>query len=175
MYHPVHLLLPPALYAVPGIELNVYFDNIVSVSDAGDFYFDVECPYGRQDKERWRFIPEERDVGIFSLKINVYDNSFNWIAEAATEVFVSPEFSGTRKEVSVMLVGDSLTNAAVYPKELYNRLNRNPHRNVRFVGGNWKAGENAVRHEGRPGWKDYCEMYEDAGGRRDDLKTSPFL
>ena len=37
----VKLLLPPALYAVPGTELNVYFDNIVLVQDIKDWNFDV--------------------------------------------------------------------------------------------------------------------------------------
>lgn len=74
--NPTRLILPPALYVVPGQEINIYFDNIVLVQNINDYSFRVSCGFGRQDQERWRFTPKESDVGKFPLAIKVYDKSW---------------------------------------------------------------------------------------------------
>lgn len=51
----VRLLLPEKIYAVPGIECNLYFDNIVTVVNSEDFIFEVTCEVGRNDQKRWRW------------------------------------------------------------------------------------------------------------------------
>ena len=39
----VKLLLPERIYAVPGVEINVYFQNIVTVINPDNYVFDVDC------------------------------------------------------------------------------------------------------------------------------------
>lgn len=177
----VRLLLPPALYAVPGTELNVYFDNIVLIADIKGLQFDVDCQYGRQDVERWRFTPEAKDVGSFPLTIKVYDSSSKLLAEGTTKVFVSPKDSGKGKDISLMIVGDSLTGASTYPQELYDLFKKDEGLNAKFIGTNSSAGypvkEGIAAHEGRGGWTwaGYCTIFENPKEERPIFKSSPFV
>lgn len=177
----IHLLLPQALYAVPGTELNVYFDNIVLVPDIKRIQFDVDCKYGRQDQARWRFTPEAKDAGSFPLTIKVYDADSKLLAEAAATVYVSPEDSGKGKDISVMLLGASQTAASIYPQELYDLFKKDEGLNVKFIGTNSSSGypvkEGIAAHEGRGGWgwAKYCTLFEDPKEIRPVFKSSPFL
>lgn len=174
------LQLPPALYAVPGTELNVYFDNIVLVPDIKTLVFDVECQNGRQDVERWRFTPEAKDVGSFPLTIKVYDTDYKLLAEATTKVFVSPNDAGKGKNISLMILGDSLTGASIYPQELYD-LFKKDEINAKFIGTNSSVGfpvkEGIAAHEGRGGWTwaGYCTIFENPKEDRPIYKSSPFV
>ena len=56
------LLLPEIIYALPGFEINIYFQNIVTVINPDNYAFDVECAKGRCDQLRWRWIPDDEDV-----------------------------------------------------------------------------------------------------------------
>jgi len=177
----VRLLLPQALYAVPGTELNVYFDNIVLVPDIKRMQFDVDCKYGRQDQTRWRFTPEAKDAGSFPLTIKVYDAASKLLAEATATVYVSPKDSGKGRQISVMLLGASQTAASIYPQELYDLFKKDEGLNVKFVGTNSSSGfpvkEGIAAHEGRGGWgwARYCTQFEDPKEPRPIFKSSPFL
>ena len=49
----VRLTLPPIIYATPGIETNIYFDNVVLVVNAANYIFDITCAKGFQYDDRW--------------------------------------------------------------------------------------------------------------------------
>ena len=38
----VRLVLPPALYAVPNVETNIYFDNVILTTNVHNYAFDVQ-------------------------------------------------------------------------------------------------------------------------------------
>ena len=65
----VRLLLPSAIYSVPGREMNLYFDNVILVPNIKTYLFDVDCAKGRQDSTRWRFTPSNEDVGKHRKKL----------------------------------------------------------------------------------------------------------
>src|SRR5687767_3587945 len=71
----VRLLLPPVIYAVPGMEANLYFDNVVLVLDPDDYAFDVVCAKGKQMAERWTFTPEAREAGDYPFELIVRDEA----------------------------------------------------------------------------------------------------
>ena len=88
----VRLLVPEKIYAVPGVEMNVYFNNIVTVINPANYVFDVDCKKGRNDLKRWRFTPRKEDVGTWEWKITVIGSS-GVVAEAKSELVVVPDNS----------------------------------------------------------------------------------
>ena len=89
----VRLLIPEKIYAVPGVEMNVYFNNVVTVVNPANYVFDVDCEKGRNDLKRWRFTPKKEDVGTWKWKIRVISEN-GVVAEGESQVVVVPEDAG---------------------------------------------------------------------------------
>ena len=79
------LLLPDKIYALAGFEINIYFQNIVTVINPANYAFDVECEKGRCDRERWRWTPSDEETGEHKLKVSVWSDE-GLLAEAETPV-----------------------------------------------------------------------------------------
>ena len=113
------LFLPEKIYAVPGVECNIYFKNIFLAINHANYIFDVNCKVGRHDLKRWRFTPKAEDGGkSFPLSIKVYNES-GLVAEASTTIHVAHADAGKDKKINILMVGDSYTNHTVYPAWLY--------------------------------------------------------
>ncbi|MHB8901082.1 MAG: hypothetical protein ACYC6Y_20225, partial [Thermoguttaceae bacterium] len=54
---PLKLTLPPVIYAVPGLEMSLYYDNVVVTQTPEAFRFTVTCPMGKGEERRWTAIP----------------------------------------------------------------------------------------------------------------------
>lgn len=180
----LRLLLPPRIYAVVGIEMNVYFENISLPLNPLNYVFDVTCAKGRQQVERWTFVPTEQDSGQFPLVIEVRDEKNNIIARSESVLQVVPKNAGAGVPVTVLTIGDSLTHAAVYPAHLLELCKTNGNPRITLVGHVPNAELPDVRIEGYGGWTAlrFATFYKEekrlAGP--DDRKTwnshsSPFL
>ena len=175
------LVLPPTVYAVPGSEINIYFDNIILAFNIKDYVFDVECKNGRHDQDRWRFTLDAKDVGSFPLTIKIFDPKSNMLAESTTTVIVSPIDAGKGRATSIMLLGDSLTGASIYPGELYKLFKTGDNPNVKFIGSHSGYGnlpkDGVPCHEGRGGWtwSSYCDKWTENSTEAPYLQKSPFL
>lgn len=152
---PVRLSLPPIIYAVPGIETNVYFDNVVLVVNPTNYIFDVKCEKGFLLDERWTFTPEEDDSGDFPFILEVRDASYQIIARGASTVRVARSTAGSGLERTILMAGASLTEASIYPAHFLNLSRAAGNPRIRMVGsrgpGNLPASGD-VRHEGYSGW-----------------------
>lgn len=171
----LHLLLPEKIYAVPGIENNVYFDNIVLTPNPGNYIFDVDCSKGRQDEKRWRFTPTENDIGEFEWKIRITDG-FKTLAEGTSKVVVAPKNAGENKEISILMVGDSLTGASVYPARVFALTQEAGNPRLKMIGSNKRTPE-GVYHEGHGGWSWNCFLtrIQEEPDARPQMITSRFL
>ncbi len=150
---PCRLILPAELQAVPGVELNVYFDNICLMLNPAEYTFDVTCAKGRHQSERWTFIPTEKDVGSFPLSINVRDAANRIVASATTNVRVVPPTAGGGRDYSCLIIGDSLTHASHYPEAILKRFAADEHASIRLIGTHHVQGfSEGNRHEGYGGW-----------------------
>ena len=59
--NPVRLVMPTSIPVVVGVECNFYFDNIVLVARPDSVLFDTVCAKGRQQAERWTWVPTEAE------------------------------------------------------------------------------------------------------------------
>ena len=150
----VHLMLPPVIYAVPGVEANVYFDNVTLVVNPVNYVFDVTCDKGLQQVERWTCVPSADDVGDWPLVIEVRDQSNALIDRAESTLRVVSRDAGAGAELTLLCIGDSLTNAGGYTRHLLSLMNggeQDP--NLRLIGSHYRENEkNSNRHEGYGGW-----------------------
>ena len=69
----LELFLPDAIYAVPGVEMNVYFENLLPLINSANYVFDVDCNKGINQERRWTFVPEEKDAGSYKWSLKVFD------------------------------------------------------------------------------------------------------
>lgn len=145
--------LPPRLYAVPGQELNIYFDNLYVMPPAGSV--EVCAGVGVHLQDRFQFIPKPEETGTHPVRLEWRDAAGNLTASAETEIVVAPAAVAPRS-VKVLMIGDSLTNATIYPRHIAGALRADKFE-VSFVGshaGNGKpAAEDGVVHEGYGGWQ----------------------
>jgi len=152
----LRLLLPAEIPAVPGREVNLYFANVILHPRPDLLLYDVDCPKGTQQEERWTWTPkpdEPKDVGSFPLTLKITDLQGNPLAEGTTTVRVYPADAGAGKTLSALIVGDSLTGASVYPDEIFNLMQGagNPQFTMlgNVVPNKDKPG---AKHEGYGGW-----------------------
>ena len=152
------LILFEKIYAVPGIECNIYFSNIFLAVNHANYVFDVDCKVGRNDLKRWRFTPKAEHGGkTFPLSIKVYDET-GLVAEAATMIYVAHADAGKDKKINILMVGDSYTNHTVYPAWLYELCKKENKPELNMIGTRryeYKGANIApeVRSEGYSGWR----------------------
>ena len=148
----IRLLLPPRIYAVPAVEMNVYFNNICLVSNPSNYVFDVTCAKGKQQFERWTFVPKETDVGTYPLVVEVRDQTNAIIARAESVLEIVSGKTGAGASITVLTIGDSLTHAAVYPQHLLTLCKAKDNPNITLVGHAPNEKRPEVRIEGYGGW-----------------------
>ncbi len=176
----LQLTLPPVVYAVPGVPVSIYYDNVVLTQTPQAYQFDVICSLGKNEIRRWTAKPTDDDVGDHLLEVVVKDASGKSLERAKTMVRVSPRNASAGKSLRLLIIGDSLTNATQYPNELARLLSEPANPRWMMLGthkpGSAKPG---VAHEGYGGWKwsDFLSRYAPPGapnpsGRR---TTSPFV
>jgi lysophospholipase L1-like esterase len=178
-YGCISLNLPSVIFTVPDIEANIYFDNLCLVSNPANYIFDVNCPKGMQQMERWTFRPCSADIGSHPLIIEVRDETNSIIARASTVVRVIPKDAGAGQKIKMLFIGDSLTHASIYSQHLLDLCRGDSEPQITLIGSHVPDSNHpANRHEGYGGWtaKDFITRY--TGTARTGAyqkRGSPFL
>ncbi len=171
------LLLPPVIYAAPGREANLYFDNVVLAPPGRSYLFDVTCARGAQQEARWTWTPTEKDSGDYALSLEVRDSDDHVLATGSTLVRVAKADASAGKTFSLLVIGDSLTNASVYTGELLKLFAVPENATVKLLGTNQPTADAANVHEGYGGWRfeTFISKYEPKPQEQANLRTSPFV
>lgn len=171
------LLLPKVIYAAPGQEANIYFDNVILEAVPGQYIFDVTCARGDQQSERWTWTPTDKDAGDYSLQIEVRNLDDEVVATGTTIIRVAKADAGAGKPLKVLCIGDSLTAASVYTAEIAKLGSGDNNPQITLLGTTGPGSGNV--HEGYGGWR--YETFLDkwvpnpAPNAAGNLKSSPFL
>src|SRR5258708_13467753 len=70
-FNTCRLILPQVVYAVAGTEVNLYFQNLILTPPGRVWIFDVNCTKGKQQVERWTWLPADEDAGDLPLALEV--------------------------------------------------------------------------------------------------------
>ena len=179
----LQLTLPPVLYAVQGVPMSVYFDNIILAESPEDYQFQVKCDLGTSEKNRWTAIPTAQDIGDHAMEIEVKDAKGKVLETGKMILRVSAATAGAGRSLKLLIVGDSLTHATHYPNEIA-RLLSTPENPQWTMVGTHKPGNAApgVAHEGYGGWRweTFLTKWDPqpsgvAAGPQARKSTSPFL
>jgi len=151
----VRLALPKTIYAVPGLEMNIYFDNIVLVANTANYLFDVTCEKGFQYDRRWTYTPAAEDFGDHSIIIEVRDVSNTVVAKAQSSIRVARDSAEPIKHVSLLAIGDSHLQRDYYLQHVLELSKAEKNLQLTLIGsrgaGN-KPPTSELRHEGYNGW-----------------------
>ncbi len=151
----VRLVLPKVIYAVPGIETNIYFDNVVLVVNPANYIFDVSCDLGFQYDDRWTYTPQAEEVGDHPIKIEVRNEANAVIARARSTVRVARPQAGADRTFTFLAIGDSHLQKDVYVQHLLDLSKADAHLKVTLIGSRGKGNKppsDDLRHEGYNGW-----------------------
>lgn len=173
----LRLTLPPVAYSVVGATIGVDFDNIILTETPEAYRFVVDCPVGEKVEGRWAITPKEVDIGEHPWRVAVWKGDEK-LAEKSMAWRVSPATGGTRAEVSLLIVGDSLTHATVYPNDLAKRMSAAGQPQWTMLGTHRPASAAmGVTHEGYGGWtwNRFVRQYEPQPDLANRKHSSPFV
>ncbi len=174
----LELTLPPAVYAVPGVRTQVFFDNVVLTRDPEVYRFRVRCDIGRTEPRSWTVSPRPEDVGDHLLEVIVSDARGVVLDRAQAVLKVTSADAGAGRHLRLLIVGDSLTHATVYPNELARLLQGPANPDVKMLGTHRpKNAGPGVAHEGYGGWtwQRFLEQYEPNPDGTYRKRSSPFV
>jgi lysophospholipase L1-like esterase len=176
---PLRMALPPEIFATVGIETNIYFDNVVLTLNTANYAFDVTCPKGKQQAERWTWRPTEADIGEVPLQLDVRDDQNRVVSHGNTTLKVSATKSDKNTSLTLLLVGDSLTHASVYSQHLLDLAAKPGQRALTLIGSHGVEPTLGLnRHEGYGGWtaQRFATHFTETARQGDYAKRgSPFL
>ena len=175
--HDLRLTLPKMAYAIPGREVGVFYENVVLTEHPEHYRFVVECDIGQPYENRWIVAPTPEQVGDHPWTLKIFHGE-KAVAENSMLVRVAnPEFA-IRRERRVLLVGDSLTHASIYPNDLYRRLSDSHQPLWKFLGTHHPANANpGVYHEGYGGWtwQRFLNHFDRMAAPDQKFPRSPFV
>lgn len=149
----LQLTLPPVFYAVVGLPMSIYYDNIVLTERPEDFHFAVQSDLGTAESLRWTVTPTASQVGDHRMTITVADRQGKMTDRGQLVVRVVPADAGAGRSIRLLIVGDSLTHASVYPNEIARLLTAPGNPTCTLLGTHRPAGvAKGVVHEGYGGW-----------------------
>ena len=113
----LRLTLPEIIYAAPGIETNIYFENVIDSANPAVYAYEVRCKVGAQKQYRWHWTPAENDAGkSFDLTLTLF-NDYGVVISGKSKVVVAAKAPDMKKKITLALLGDSGVNCQ-YPQFL---------------------------------------------------------
>lgn len=179
----LQLTLPKACYAVPGVPMSIYYDNVVLTETPENYRFEITSKVGHSEAKRWTFTAEAKHVGQHALSLAVKDAQGKILERAQTTLHVVPANAGADRSLRLLIVGDSLTNATLYPNQIARRLSLPGNPPWKMLGTHQTVkADPGVFHEGYGGWRwtSFLTLYAPEAERTLPSKgtkrnSSPFL
>lgn len=174
----LRLTLPREFYAVVGQDMSVYFDNVVLTQTPEEYQFKVQCPLGHSEQRRWTVQPRNEDVGVHDFELTVSHPDSVDQARAKCRLQIVPADAGRDDNVTLLIVGDSLTHATLYPNELARLLSLPGNPAWKMLGTHRPTSAAAgVQHEGYGGWtwQRFVSHYEPNPDGTYRKRSSPFV
>ena len=113
--HSVQLALPPRIYCGQLSEISLYYENLIQVSNPGDYSFKITPELGIINSKKYTFDIQEKVSRNFSLSIDVFNKSGRKVSSGSTVVCYTAPGNIPVDTVSVLITGNSLAAAGIFP------------------------------------------------------------
>lgn len=159
----VEINLPDKIYAIVGDTLQLFYRGMIKAVNPYIYDIVVNCSVGKAFPRYFQL--DADSVGSYNFEIKVKDNNGNILGNKSCKIEVKNAVKQPVNNLNVLVIGDSLTNARIYPKEAFRRLCKTGgipeglgYSNINFVGRKKTTIEGTqIGVEGNSGWtwKDY--------------------
>jgi lysophospholipase L1-like esterase len=151
--------LPEIIYAVPGIECNIYFENVLDTAVYKNYACEVRCERGTQGEHRWFWTPDKTDAGaVFDLELSVF-NDYGKMLSSSCKIVVAAEAAEPERKFTLSLLADSGVGCR-YPDHILQVMQEQGFVNYTPVGSHSGAGKMAepgeAMHDGYGGFSWKC-------------------
>ncbi|MCF6175219.1 MAG: SGNH/GDSL hydrolase family protein [Victivallaceae bacterium] len=148
---PLNFTLPKTFYGVPGVESAIYLDNIIVTQTPDKYKLAVKPAIGKITSNRWMIIPDKGQLGKHQLDIKITEKGQSKaIAQGTISLNIAPANAGEGKKLKLLVIGDSLTAATHYVREVARLLSKPGNPEWSMLGTQKKG--RGVAHEGYGGW-----------------------
>ena len=114
--------------------------------------FDVDCSKGNNFKKKWSFTPTKQDVGKHNWTLRVIGEN-GLVAKKQLQLVVAPADAGQGRKISLLMVGDSITDVTTFPKRVHTLFQGPGNPELTMLGTRpGPAKDGAMAHEGYAGW-----------------------
>ena len=153
------LALPEVIYAAPGLESNIYFENVVDSAVFRNYAYEVRCSRGTQEETRWFWTPAEQDAGkTFDLELRIF-NDCGMILSGTCKIVVTAKPASPEKKITLALLADSGVGCK-YQEHMAKVMRERGFLNYTPVGSHNGSGKAAtgdeVMHDGYGGFSWRC-------------------
>lgn len=142
------IILPKKFVIVEGVESSIYFNNVVRYADTDKI---GNVVVSGCDSATNRYARYKRSAtGNVSCGINLQslESGSTYLSKSINGLCI-PKDSGNGLNKKVLFIGDSLTDATTYAREIVNLFSTDV-MNVELLG---TRGNGDAKHEGRSGWR----------------------
>ena len=149
------LMLPEVIYAVPGIESNIYYENVIDSATPKAYAVEIKCAKGYFGEKRWFWTPDKADAGkTFDLEMRLF-NDYGKVMTAKAKVVVAKEPADYKRPTTLALLAASGVGCG-YPRHLLKVMREAGFVNYTPVGSHAGGGKPVVKggvaHDGYGGF-----------------------
>ncbi len=106
---------------VVGDKFELFYTGIIKSMNPYKYYIKITCNKGRYYPRYYTFTPTVKDVGSYSLKVELFDDYHQLIEDAMTTLVVHNPIN-MKNHQTILCIGDSLTFNGVWVSEGIRRI-----------------------------------------------------
>jgi len=112
------ITIPSKIYAVVGVELNLFYDALILGTDCGikspkEYSVEIICSKGILKERNYKLLATSGDVGNYAMTINVYDYNYTIVDSKSITLYIIPFTPPILNSEPIVMIGDSLTSDGV--------------------------------------------------------------
>ncbi|MBQ6471495.1 MAG: hypothetical protein IJJ33_05900, partial [Victivallales bacterium] len=145
-----------SVYAVPGVECEVYFNNLFQPLPSDKLTVVFDCDEGKVESDRWSWVPGDSDVGCHPFHAALVDEKREEVEWFDGSVIVSSRDAGKGRELNILRIGGDMTADPGSGQALKRLFQRPGNPTVHFLGTQNRNPSDPQDDSGvceaRPGW-----------------------